>query len=68
MDSHALAQLDSQLNRLVAHCQQLEQENRALRARDSEWRNERMQLLRQRDAMRSKVEAMISRLKAMEQA
>jgi len=68
MDHHALDHLDQQLDRLIAHCRQLEQANRQLRERENQWRTERMQLLRQRDATQSKVEGMITRLKAMEQA
>jgi len=68
MDQQALDRLDQQIDRLLARCAQLEQDNRQLRERDAQWRGERMQLLRQRDLTQQKVEGMITRLKAMEQA
>ncbi len=59
--------LEQQIERLISRCQTLQQENAQLLKRDAEWKAERAQLLQTRDNTRSKVEAMISRLKAMEQ-
>lgn len=68
MDHHPLDRLEQQLDLLVSRCERLQQENQQLKERESSWRNERMQLLRQRDLTQQKIEGMILRLKAMEQA
>lgn len=47
-------------------CEQLDHENKALRKKEADWSNERRQLLIKNETARTKVEAMINRLKAME--
>ncbi|WP_207061596.1 TIGR02449 family protein [Motiliproteus sp. SC1-56] len=59
--------LEQQIERLVAEYQQLQKENRLLRQREAAWKSERAQLIQTQEATRGKVEAMINRLKAMEQ-
>jgi len=67
MSEQIFEHLEQQVDRLVERCQQLQNENQKLLKREAEWKSERAQLLQTRDSTRSKVEAMISRLKAMEQ-
>ena len=63
-DLHALiAKFDLLLQRL----EQLKTENRLLRANEKSWREERAHLIEKNDLARQKVEAMILRLKALEQ-
>ena len=61
-----LDNLETKIDELVALCNTLDRENKSLRRRESEWNSERRQLLIKNETARSKVEAMISRLKAME--
>lgn len=61
-----LEHLETKIDELVTLCSTLDRENKQLRRRESDWNNERRQLLIKNETARSKVEAMISRLKAME--
>ncbi|ABC27947.1 MULTISPECIES: TIGR02449 family protein [Hahella] len=67
MDVSQLQQLSDKIDRLIQKCKQLEADNQALRQLQEDWQKERMQLLQKNDLARSKIEAMISRLKALEQ-
>ncbi len=58
--------LEHQLDQLIKRCESLQHENQQLLRRETEWKSERARLLQARDSTQSKVEAMISRLKAME--
>lgn len=60
--------LEQQINRLVARCEQLEQENRVLQSRQDDLMVERAGLLSRTEQARSRVEAMINRLRSLEQA
>jgi cell division protein ZapB len=51
----------------VATVNQLKEENRALRQRQDTLINERANLLQKNEQVRARVEAMIGRLKSMEQ-
>ncbi|MBO3277853.1 hypothetical protein D9M71_129870 [compost metagenome] len=63
-DLHALiAKFDLLLQRL----EQLKAENRLLRSHERAWREERAHLIEKNELARHKVEAMILRLKALEQ-
>ncbi|MBT8149361.1 MAG: TIGR02449 family protein [Pseudomonadales bacterium] len=61
-----LENLEDKVDELVALCSSLDKENKNLRGRENEWQNERRQLLIKNETARNKVEAMISRLKSME--
>lgn len=63
-DFNALATKVDQLVRLV---EQLRAENRQLRNSEQNWRSERARLIEQNELARHTVEAMILRLKALEQ-
>ncbi|WP_263080734.1 TIGR02449 family protein [Endozoicomonas sp. Mp262] len=58
--------LDQKIEYLVALCQKLKEENKQLRYREKQWRTEREQLVERNEAARTKVEAMITHLKALE--
>lgn len=59
--------LESRLIQLMEHCEALEQENAQLKASETTLREERSRLLQINDQTRQKVEAMIQRLKSLEQ-
>lgn len=67
MESQQLKQLESKLEDLIQLCGQLDRENRALKASASNWQHEREQLLHKTELARGKVDAMITRLRALEQ-
>jgi len=62
-----LKRLERRLDELIATIGQLKEENRALRQRQDTLMTERAGLLQKNEQVRARVEAMIGRLKAMEQ-
>lgn len=62
-----LQTLSAKIDTLVGYCEQLQADNVALRALQEEWHRERAQLMQKNDLARNKIEAMIGRLKALEQ-
>lgn len=62
-----LRQLEARLEELVNISARLRQENQVLQTRESQLLDERAQLLKKNDVARSKVEAIITRLKSLEQ-
>lgn len=67
MEDPDLQLLKNKIGQLLAQMEQLRAENRMLRLHETAWRKERAQLIEKNDIARQKVEAMISRLKALEQ-
>ena len=65
--SQELARLEKRLDELVVICNQLKEENRSLKDRQDTLIADRATLLQKNEQVRARVEAMISRLKAMEQ-
>lgn len=68
--SPTLAELDHitlRVERLAAMCRQLTEENRSLRHSQDQLAAERAQILARNEQARSRVEAMIQRLKTLEQ-
>lgn len=59
--------LSDKIDRLIKYCAQLETDNSALRELQEDWHQERSQLMQKNDLARNKIEAMIGRLKALEQ-
>ncbi len=59
-------QLGGRLDQLAVICQRLREENRVLRASQDAWTTERATLLAKNEQARTRVEAMIARLKQME--
>jgi cell division protein ZapB len=64
---HELKRLEKRLDALVEVCDQLQDENRSLKLRQDALTAERATLLQKNEQVRARVEAMIGRLKAMEQ-
>ena len=61
-----LEHLEGKLDELISMCAALDKENKSLRTRESDWTQERRELLIKNETARNKVEAMITRLKSME--
>ena len=66
LDGMDLQALEAQVDELIQTCDQLTDENRALRDQQSSLVTERAGLIEKSELARSRVEAMIARLKAME--
>jgi cell division protein ZapB len=67
MFEHELKRLEKRVDALVEVCDQLQDENRSLKQRQDTLTAERATLLQKNEQVRARVEAMIGRLKAMEQ-
>ncbi|MCP5209439.1 MAG: TIGR02449 family protein [Hahellaceae bacterium] len=67
MTELTLEALSEKVNRLVDYCEQLRTDNQAMRQLQDDWHKERSQLMQKNDLARNKIEAMIGRLKALEQ-
>ena len=63
-----LQRLENQLRKLLDQIQKLREENRSLHTRQNALVTERASLVAKNDEARTKVEAMINRLKGLEQA
>jgi cell division protein ZapB len=63
-----LKRLERRLEDLILTVHQMKEENRALRQRQDALTAERASLLQKNEQVRARVEAMIGRLKSMEQA
>jgi cell division protein ZapB len=63
-----LKRLEKRLEELIVTLSQIKEENRALRQRQETLTSERAGLLQKNEQVRARVEAMIGRLKSMEQA
>jgi cell division protein ZapB len=61
-----LKRLEKQVDDLIASIQDLKEENRALRHRQDSLSTERASLLQKNEQVRTRVEAMIGRLKMLE--
>lgn len=68
MSEQHLTILEQKVDQLLAYCDQLEQDNKRLRQQEQELKQERLQMIQLNDQTRHKVEAMIQRLKALEQS
>lgn len=66
MSNDLLLSLETKLDRLLAACQRLQQENADLKARESDWLRERQRLIEKNELARTRVEAMITHLKSLD--
>ncbi len=67
MELQHLKALEQRVDELIRLCTRMDQEIRTLRAAERMLRDERAQLLRKNEDARAKVEAMIGRLRSLEQ-
>jgi cell division protein ZapB len=61
-----LSDISSRLDRVLELCQRLAEENRSLRVSQEQLSTERSNLLAKNEQARSRVEAMIARLRSLE--
>lgn len=66
MSRSSLSALESKLERLLEICERLQHENQKLRDQESGWLRERTRLIEKNELARTRVEAMITRLKSLE--
>ncbi|PCM44512.1 TIGR02449 family protein [Marinobacter sp. ANT_B65] len=66
MEQSEVQALADKLDKLIEHCQKLEQNNATLRQLQDDWNRERSQLMHKNDLAKNKIEAMIGRLRALE--
>ena len=59
--------LEQKVDELIELCSVLTRENRALRTQQNNWTMERAKLIEKNELAKSRVESMITRLKALEQ-
>jgi cell division protein ZapB len=62
-----LKRLEKRLDEIVQICKKLQTENQSLKQRQDSIAEERANLIQKNEQVRARVEAMIGRLKAMEQ-
>ncbi len=74
MTDQLLLALETKLDQLIQQCERLNAENIALKSqvaeansRESEWNVERARLVEKNELARTRVEAMITRLKSLEE-
>ena len=65
-ETEQLTQLEQQIDELLVLTQVLSKENRALRTQQKNWTTERAKLIEKNELAKSRVESMITRLKALE--
>lgn len=66
MANDLLHSVESKLDQLIVRCKQLEQDNRVLKQQQVSWQDERSKLIEKNNLARTRVEAMIDRLKGLE--
>jgi cell division protein ZapB len=67
MAENQLKVLEQKIDELISLCNDLNRENQSLKAESQNWQRERQSLIDKNEVARNKVEAMISRLRTMEQ-
>jgi cell division protein ZapB len=67
MDEQQITALEQKLDELIKLCDELNNENNSLKSRESNWALERAKLVEKNEMARAKIEAMITRLKSLEQ-
>lgn len=66
MADSPLQALEGKIDELIGLCAELNRENQQLKAENASWQQEKQDLIDKNDLARSKVEAMIDRLRSME--
>ena len=67
MSTSSFEHLEQRVDELIELMARLSRENRTLKAQQLTWSTERAKLIEKNELAKSRVEAMISRLKALEQ-
>ena len=67
MSQHTLKQLAEKLDNLINYSERLKRDNELLKQREQQWQLERTQLIEKNNLACSRVEAMITHLKSLEE-
>jgi cell division protein ZapB len=67
MEETPIRRFSSKVEQLLTYCEKLEADNAMLRAAQEQLQGERSSLLQKNDLAKNKIEAMIGRLRALEQ-
>lgn len=67
MEESDFQRLQQQISLLIQRCESLQETNQRLSRREQEWKSERARLMQVHNQTEAKIEAMIQRLKALEQ-
>ncbi|WNO08839.1 TIGR02449 family protein [Teredinibacter sp. KSP-S5-2] len=67
MSNQLLSNVEAKLDELIELCGKLEKENATLKAKEETWHQERKRLLEKNEIARTRVEAMINRLKNLKE-
>ena len=67
MEETTIAALASRIDDLIALCATLARENQALQGEQAAWRVERAQLIERNELAKSKIDAMIDRLRSLDE-
>lgn len=68
MADNSMRNLAQKIDELIALCRELNRENQLLKAQQTTWQRERQSLIDKNELARAKIEAMISRLRTLEQS
>lgn len=66
MENPKFIELESKIDALIEVCEELQRENEMLKSTQGTWHKERAQLREKNEQARTRVEAMIARLKSLE--
>ncbi|MFB1035591.1 MAG: TIGR02449 family protein [Sinobacterium sp.] len=66
MENPKFIELESKIDALIEVCEELHRENEMLKSTQGAWQRERAQLREKNEQARTRVEAMIARLKSLE--
>ncbi|MCB1676106.1 MAG: TIGR02449 family protein [Halioglobus sp.] len=66
MADKQLKAVEQKIDELIALCHDLNRENRALQLESANWRRERQDLIDQNELARTRMQAMLDRLRTME--
>ena len=67
MAEQQITALEQKVDELIKLCELLNNENNALKSKSANWNLERSKLVEKNEIARAKIEAMITRLKSLEQ-
>ena len=67
MSDYSLEELSAKIDELIVYCQQLKQDKTLLQQKEDLWLQERERLIEKNELARTRVQAMISHLKNLEQ-
>jgi len=68
MADNPMKNIAQKIDELIALCRELNRENQLLKSQQASWQREKQSLIDKNELARAKIEAMISRLRTLEQS